>query len=262
MPDADVEEVVDEIDYPESDGKPMAETDFHRKQMNETIDRLAAWFAGRSDVYVSGNLFVYYQKGDRTKCLAPDCLVVLGVPAGDRRMFKAWKEGRLPDFVLEITSRKTRAEDRGEKLRIYRDIWKVREYLLFDPRQEYLTPSFQGHRLVEGEYQPIPLAHGQLHSEVLGLKFERAGVRLVIRDPVTGREVLTAGEEAARRAEDARELSESRASVIQAELEEAIENRLEVRAELDRMNATQSELLSEVARLRAELAALRNPPAP
>ena len=101
-----------EIEYPESDGKPMAETDVHRKVMTDLIDRLIARYAHRDDMYVSGNLLVYYFEGKPEKCLAPDCFVVFGVPAGDRRTYKTWEEGKFPDVVFEITSKKTKKEEK------------------------------------------------------------------------------------------------------------------------------------------------------
>jgi len=45
-----------EIDYPESDGKPMAQSDLHRDAMSDLIGLLADRYAERPDVSVSGNL--------------------------------------------------------------------------------------------------------------------------------------------------------------------------------------------------------------
>ena len=58
-----------------------------------------------------------------------------------RRTFKVWEECKCPDLVIEVTSRKTRTEDTEQKLELYRDVLKVREYFLFDPLEEYLEPS-------------------------------------------------------------------------------------------------------------------------
>jgi hypothetical protein len=49
-----------EIDYPETDGKPMAESDLHRDLMFYIIHRLQRYFAGKR-VYVTGNLLLYYE---------------------------------------------------------------------------------------------------------------------------------------------------------------------------------------------------------
>ncbi len=46
---------------PESDGKPMAETDIHRDQMVDLIYGLREFLRPDSRRDVSGNLFVYYR---------------------------------------------------------------------------------------------------------------------------------------------------------------------------------------------------------
>ncbi len=179
-----------EIEYPTSDGKPMAETSHHRKVMVELIESLENFFAEQERVYVAGNLFVYYEEGNPRKHLAPDCFVAWDVAKYDRNFFKTWEEGCAPGVVFEITSKSTKAEDTRKKMQIYRDIWKVKEYFLFDPFEEYLDPSMQGYRLVNNEYVRIESSFGRLHSEELGLQLEREGMRLVLRNPLTGREVI------------------------------------------------------------------------
>jgi hypothetical protein len=133
--------------------------------------------------------------------------VALGVPKEPKRdHYLVWKEGKSPDFIAEITSKSTRREDQTKKLAIYRDILKVPEYVLFDPRGDYLDPSLQGFRLVGGDYVPIEPVAGRLPSQVLGLHLERDGQELRLFDPATGARLLTPreGREAAeRRAEEA-----------------------------------------------------------
>ena len=102
------------IEYPSSDGKPMAETDAHRNWMIININRLSRHFSGRK-VYVSGNLLIYYVEGDARKCVAPDTFVVKNCKPGKRDIFQIWKERRKPNFALETTSKTTRGEDSGEK---------------------------------------------------------------------------------------------------------------------------------------------------
>ena len=174
------------VEYSESDGKPMAETDIHRKVMIDLIERLSARYADRRDVYVSGNLLVYYVEGDPLKCLAPDCFVVFGVPPGDRRTFKAWEEGKSPDVVFEITSKKTKKEDLVKKIPVYQDIWKVKEFFIFDPTEDYLDPSIIGYRMTRGELKPIKAVGGRIVCKELGITLERDGTRLLLRDEPTG----------------------------------------------------------------------------
>jgi hypothetical protein len=52
-----------EIEYPESDGKPMAESPIHLEVMLHCIEALKDHFAEQPDVYVSGNMLIYYEKG-------------------------------------------------------------------------------------------------------------------------------------------------------------------------------------------------------
>jgi len=119
------------VHYPETDGKPMAETDIHYEVVTNTRFALQWYFRDREDVYVSGNLFVYYEEGNPKKCVAPDVFVVFGVPKKRRRVYLVWEEGKGLDVVFEFTSRKTRNEDFGRKMDIYRGILGVREFAPF-----------------------------------------------------------------------------------------------------------------------------------
>ena len=67
------------IVYPESDGKPMAETDVHRKLMMNFILMLENHFQNDDEVYVSGNLLMYYEEGNPRKSISPDVFVVFGL---------------------------------------------------------------------------------------------------------------------------------------------------------------------------------------
>ncbi len=196
-----------EIDYPSSDGKPMAETDLHRDWMVIAIQRLSNYFRGRR-VYVSGNLLIYYEEGDPRKCVAPDTFVVKNCKPGRRRTFLIWKEKRHPNFVLETTSKKTRREDAGKKKRIYAQI-KVAEYFLYDPTGDWLKPQrLQGFRLRGTDFEPIaPEADGSLHSIELGVRFALEDGELVMFDIATGERLLSEEEARlleARRADEER----------------------------------------------------------
>ena len=66
----------DQLNYPTTDGKPMAETDIHRELMFALIHRLQYWFADVPKMYVSGNLLLFYVKGNKRKHVSPDVFVV------------------------------------------------------------------------------------------------------------------------------------------------------------------------------------------
>ena len=147
----------------------MAETELHLNDMIDAIQLLEDYFADQPNVYVCGNLLLYYEEGNPRKHVSPDVLVALGVPKEPHRdYYLVWKEGKAPDFVVEITSKSTKREDKKKKFEIYRDILKVPEYFLFDPSADYLDPPLQGFRLVGGEYVPIEPVAGRLPSRGFG----------------------------------------------------------------------------------------------
>ena len=49
-----------------------------------------------------------------------------------RRSYAIWREGKPPEFVMEIASASTWRRDRDEKPAIYESLG-VREYFLYDP---------------------------------------------------------------------------------------------------------------------------------
>jgi Uma2 family endonuclease len=221
-----------QVHYPESDGKPMGETDQHRDQMVRHIDLLRHFYRGQR-VYVSGNLLVYYEQGNSRKFVVPDTFVVKGIAARQRRIYKIWVEGKPPEVVIETTSRKTRRKDTHDKPPLYARLG-VKEYFLYDPLQEYLEPPLQGYRLTDQGYVPmVPDESGSLVSEQLELqmRIEEELLQFYRRD--TGDRLLTADERAARDAE-ARQ-REAAARQREAEARQAAEAEvLRLREELSR----------------------------
>ena len=141
----------------------MAETETHLRDMIDTIQVLDDHFADRPDVYVCGNLLLYYEEGNPRKHVFPDVLVALDVPKKPNRdYYLVWKEGKAPDLVVEITSKLTKGEDQKKKFEIYRGILRVSEYFLFDPTEDYLDPPLQGFRLARGRYVAIKPIAGRL----------------------------------------------------------------------------------------------------
>src|SRR3954454_8089806 len=98
-----VASVDQEAYYPSSDGKPMTETDVHRRNLNDTVETLEVRYAADPMTYVSGNLFIYYERGNRRRHVSPDVFLVRGVPKRERLNYLVWQEGRGPDLVIELT---------------------------------------------------------------------------------------------------------------------------------------------------------------
>ena len=191
------------IDYPSSDGKPLAENDAQHTAIRYGVGALGVYYAGRNDVYVSCDLLIYYEEGNPRVSVAPDVFVVFGVEDRMRMNYKVWEEGKGPDFVLEVASPSTWREDVGRKRGVYARLG-VKEYWLYDPLGEHLKPALQGYRLVDGEYERQPLLGSLdgrlgLHSGTLGLELWAKGRRMRFRDPETGLDLLSHDEEHAAR---------------------------------------------------------------
>ncbi|MEH2369778.1 Uma2 family endonuclease [Nostoc sp.] len=208
------------IEYPDEHGKPMAEGDIQFSYLAYGINTLQIYFQNHPDVYVAGNLFIYYEKGYPESVVAPDVFVVFGVENRDRRSYKTWEENnQTPDFVLEITSKSTRSKDQGAKKGIYAFLG-VREYFQYDPTGDYLNPQLQGLHLVDGNYFPVatntlPDGTVSLQSEVFGLELRLEAGKLRFYNPAMSQILLTHEEEAA-----ARQAAEEKAQRLAAKLRE------------------------------------------
>jgi Uma2 family endonuclease len=224
----------DKVEYPASDGQPMAETGIH-------VRAIMLLFQGLEDalpatVFIAADMFWYWEEGHPESRVAPDLMVAKGVGRDDRRSFFTWREGgAVPCAVFEMASKNTWREDLGEKRLLYERLG-VREYILFDPEGKYLRPRLLAFRLVEGRYEFIaPDADDRLRSEELGLfmKAERRMLRLI--DAATGTPVSTRQEQA----------EQAQRRVEQAEQQ----------VEQERRHA--EDLTAEVARLKALLEQVR-----
>ena len=216
------------IEYPSSDGEPMAENDWQYTALTDTVSTLRVHFQDRPDVYVAGDMLVYYEVNNNQARVAPDVYAVFGVSGNHRRhSWFVWREGKAPDFVMEIASPGTWRRDAARKRRIYAEMG-VPEYWRFDPTGECFTPPLIGERLVDGEYQPIELETGEDgtlrgHSPVLGLDFcAFPELELRLYDPVSGQWLLNHQEEAAARlaAEAARQAAEAENLALRERLRE------------------------------------------
>jgi len=208
-----------EIEYPESDGKPMGETDLHRDWMFRLLEIFRQRYRDQR-VYIASDLLVYYEEGSPSRFVVPDCFVVLDCEPGRRRTFQTWKENRVPEVVFEVTSRGTSSTDIVDKPVIYERMG-VQEYFLYDPTASYLEPPLQGYRMTGGTLHRIAETNGRLRCETLGVELFLREDDLVIVETETGVEQVTRAdaEELAREQElEARLIAERRVR----ELEEKI----------------------------------------
>lgn len=249
-----------EIEYPTSDGQPMAETTLHRKVMSSLIGGLERRYADTADVWVGGNLLLYYVEGRPEKSVAPDVLLVRGVEKRDRDTYLLWEE-KPPSLIFEITSRSTRREDTGPKKALYEELG-VAELVLFDPYGDYLKPRLQGYRLEQGRYRRIsPNPDGSLDLLAAGVTARPEEERLRLVDTASGEKLLWDEEiEVARRASEKRATAAQERAAEEATARREAEQRAAVAEEraTEEANARQAAedrarwLAEELARLRGE----------
>jgi hypothetical protein len=91
-----------EIFYPESDGKPMGETEDHVNEIVDLLTALKRRYRDVADVYVGADMFLYYVEGNPGCCVCPDVFLTVGIPKKpERRSYFLWREGRPPSMVIE-----------------------------------------------------------------------------------------------------------------------------------------------------------------
>ncbi len=227
-------------DYPESDGKPVGETQVHVRVLFGLLGGLLLAHKGRNDVFVGCDQLMYYEQDNIKAFLVPDLFVALGVeprPDAERQTWRIWEEGGYgPDFVLEVTSKSTRGEDEGRKKVIYERLG-VREYWQHDPTADYLKPELKGHRLgAGGKFEPVVLERrGELllAPSLLGLELHLQDGNLRFFHPNNGclrtheeetearqaaEQARHAAERALREADDARRAAQARVAELERRL--------------------------------------------
>ena len=138
---------------------------------------LVELFRESPNVFVNGNVFIYYRDGNEVKAVAPDLMVSFDVDADGIRAsvsYHLWAVGKPPELVMEIGSKSTYNRDLTEKRDIYAKMGVPQYWLLDPPDGSNYGFILKGLRLVDGEYEEIPMTEGsgdflRGHSEVCGL---------------------------------------------------------------------------------------------
>ena len=248
------------IHYPDSDGEPLAESDYQFYPLTDTVRTLGLHFSDRPDVYVAGNMLVYYRVNDVSARLAPDVFVVFGVDDHLHRSYFVWREGKAPDFMMQIASESTVNNDTGEKRNRYAELG-VSEYWRFDPTGECLEPPLQCDLLEDGRYRtvdlpPDPEGNIRGHSQLLGLDIYAVPgeTRLHLYDPVQESWLRNLPEaEAALRDEEAAH-TDTRAELLLTRAE-----RDDLRAERDAAQAENAAAQERIRQLEERLGNQQSP---
>ncbi len=235
----------DLIEYPVSDGEPIADNTLQFEWIVTIKGGLEAAFRNRPDVFVAGDLLWYPVRGVPGLCTAPDAMVAIGRPKGHRRSYLQWKEGGIPpQVVFEVLSPGNRPGRMAEKFRFY-ETYGVEEYYIYDPDNEELA----GWRRVQGVLEPIDGVEDWT-SPLLGVRFDMSTGTLKLHGP-DGRVFRTYLENVERaEAGEQRAVEEHRSAEIERRRAEARERDLEI--ERDRAAAKERQLELERDRADAE----------
>ncbi len=206
------------ISYPDSDGLPMSDNTNQFRWIVTIKENLELIYSQNPDVFVAGDLLWYPVEGNNTIRQAPDVMVALGRPKGDRGSYQQWREaGIAPQLVFEILSPGNRMGEMNRKLRFYEQ-YGVSEYYIYDPDRIDFAGWVRNRDRLESIEEPTNWT-----SPLLGIRFRLESGELEIDRP-DGQPFLgfvdvdlrrQAAEQRAETAEQRAETAEQRADDVQ-----------------------------------------------
>ncbi|MBD2312197.1 Uma2 family endonuclease [Desertifilum sp. FACHB-1129] len=167
-----------EVIYPDSDGQPMSDNTKQFRWIVTIKENLEILFANDPNVFVAGDLLWYPVQGSNTIRQAPDAMVVLGRPKGDRGSYQQWKEDNIPpQVVFEILSPGNRTGKMAQKALFYQR-YGVQEYYIYDPDDNELSGLIRS----EAGLELLEQVDGWV-SPLLGIRFQLTEDTLEIYRP-------------------------------------------------------------------------------
>jgi Uma2 family endonuclease len=160
----------DDILYPESDGKPMAENTEHFELITMLKQALDALFQHDDNVFVGGDLLWYPVKGDKSICLAPDSIVVIGRPKKLKRgsYIQHKEDGIAPQFTFEFLSPSNNFEDQMKRKAFY-SAYGVMEYFTYHLKTKEIVMMIR----IDGQLTPaLPIFNNSSATILKGARFE------------------------------------------------------------------------------------------
>lgn len=188
--------------YPDCDGNPMSDNTKQFRWIVVIKENLEILFDDDPQVFVAGDLLWYPREGNNKLRQAPDVMVAIGRPKGDRGSYKQWEEANIaPQVVFEVLYPGNRLKEMAKKQQFY-DRYGVEEYYVFDPDRL----DFNGWRRNQtGVLEVIEHPESWI-SPRLGIRFELQSDQFTIYRP-DGQRFLTPTE-LAKQAEQQRQEAE------------------------------------------------------
>lgn len=155
------------VHYPSSDGKPLADNTIQLKWIVSLYSNLRWWFRNQQ-VFVAADLLWYPVQGKPAITKAPDVMVAIGRPDGDRPSYKQWEEEEVaPQVVIEVLSGSNHPLEMIDKQQWYAR-YGVEEFIIIDPEKQRFVPMVRkDDHLVQPDFP-----QGQWQSPRLGIWFK------------------------------------------------------------------------------------------
>ncbi|MCY7407955.1 MAG: Uma2 family endonuclease [Alkalinema sp. CAN_BIN05] len=153
--------------YSDCDGQPMSDNTKQFRWIVTIKENLEMLFADAPNIFVAGDLFWYPVEGNNKLRQAPDTMVAIGRPKGDRGSYQQWQEENIsPQVVFEILSLGNRMGEMNRKFKFYEQ-YGVEEYYIYDPdRIDFNVWIRAGSSLESIDFQE------NFVSPCLGIRFE------------------------------------------------------------------------------------------
>ena len=242
--------IEEELLYPDSDGRPLADNTTQLRLIFTIKGGLDALFRNREDVFIAADLLWYPVKLTQQQIIeqkepekqAPDVMVVLGRPKGDRGSYKQGEEDHIPPQVaFESLSPGNTKKDMETKFKFYQK-HGIQEYYLYDSKKNQLQGWLRrGEKLEE-----IAVMEGW-RSPLLGIKLSTSEGELILFHP-DGERFVDYVEVVEQRDRERLEKEREKQRAILAENER------------DRERAEKEQIQSELQKLRAQLQQLNIDP--
>ncbi len=229
-----------DIEYPDSDGLPMADNTKQFEWITVLVGNLNVLYRHNPNVFVAGDLLWYPVKGNNKICRAPDAMTVHGRPKGHRGSYKQWEEGDIaPQVVFEVLSPSNTDKEMQEKRDFY-NTYGVEEFYSYAPETNHLCGWLRSQRT--GQLEEIVEMH-RWTSTRLQIRFDVLPDDLYIYTPqgepfLTFTEVVEQREQAQQREKQAYRIAkQSRREVDQArrEVDQARREADQARRENDKL---------------------------
>lgn len=174
------------VDYPDSDGQPMADNTLQFEWIVTLQGNLDLMFRDDPNVFVAGDHLIYPVEGDNVTRQAPDVYVACGRPKGHRGSYKVFAEDNVfPQVVFEVWSPSNTADRMEEKRKFYEKYGAEEYYVLYPDFPAY----FRGWARAAGVLVPVANMNGHV-SPRLGIRFEVARGHVAVFWP-SGRPFLS-----------------------------------------------------------------------